>query len=118
MIGLALVPEPTLAAERTGPSGIRFGSVRAWGDAERFHLRFGTGMEIGLQSDNAVVLAIDADDSAETGMAVRGTGAYFQWRFGERRGTAHPYGLAVPVSHASVGLRQAPTTTGTEFQIS
>lgn len=95
-----------------------FGRIWVRSDAERVTIRFDVGSEINLQGGNSITLLVDGDTDASTGRAVGGIGAELTWTFGERAGTAATNGRVVVIEQADVGLRQAPTVSSTEFEIS
>jgi hypothetical protein len=97
---------------------IDFGRVWVRSDSERLILRFETGREINLQSGNAITILIDGDGDTSTGRAVQGIGVELAWTFGERKGTIWRGGRSVGVEQAEIGLKQAPTVSSSEFEIS
>ncbi|MDD5555740.1 MAG: endonuclease/exonuclease/phosphatase family protein [bacterium] len=101
----------------SGPSGVDFGRVWIADDRDTLFIRFETGKEISLQSGNDIVLYLDTDDSAATGLPVGGIGADLSWRFGRRRGTLHRGDSPRTVNAYEIGLVTAPTVTSSEFEI-
>jgi endonuclease/exonuclease/phosphatase family metal-dependent hydrolase len=98
-------------------SGVDFGEVSVWSDAERFYISFETGREIGLQGERGLVLAVELDGDATTGRADRGIGIDFEWHFGLREGVVFGTEGKERVLQADVGLRQAPTVTSDRFEV-
>jgi len=98
-------------------TGLR--ALRLWvaDDDTRLLVRVDLSREIGLQSDNPVVLCLDGDDNAATG-STDVAGADACWRFGERRGTYYAGNDTVPLVHQSLGLVSAPTVTADAFELS
>jgi endonuclease/exonuclease/phosphatase family metal-dependent hydrolase len=97
---------------------VDFGSVWLRSDAGRITLRFETGTEMNLQGGNAITLFLDADGDTTTGRAVEGIGAEFSWTFGERTGSVWSNDVETVVQQGDVGLRQAPTVSSAEFEVS
>lgn len=98
--------------------GIDFGRLWVQSDSSRLTLRFEVGCEINLQNDNAIAILIDSDGDASTGRAAGGIGAEFLWRFGERSGVIAVGESEAAVGQEAIGLRQAPTVSSAEFEIS
>lgn len=101
-----------------GTSGIDFGELRLWSDAERLYLFFETGREINLQGERGPALLIETDDDATTGRAVNGLGVDFEWHFGEREGIVFGPEGRERLRQGDVGLRQAPTVSSDRFEVS
>lgn len=99
-------------------AGIDFGRVWARGDSERLTMRFEVGREINLQSGNEITLLVDGDGNPGTGRKMQGLGAELVWRFGARSGTIWRGGRMVAIEQADIGIRQAPTVSSTEFEVS
>jgi hypothetical protein len=98
-------------------ASVDFGRLWITQDEDYLLLRLEVGVELSLQSRNAVTLYLDTDDDPATGLAVRGIGADLAWTFGRRRGRLFTGGDTVAVTHADVGLITAPTVTSAEFEI-
>lgn len=108
-----------LCVDREGDgAGIDFGRVWVRSDSERITMRLEVGTEINLQNGNAITLLIDGDANPATGNAAQGLGVELAWTFGERSGTIWHEGRAIRVEQAAIGLRQAPTVSSREFEIS
>jgi endonuclease/exonuclease/phosphatase family metal-dependent hydrolase len=86
-------------------------------DRERLYLRFTLPEEAVLQRDSGLVLYLDTDASAATGMPIEGLGAEIRWSFGERQGRAVTMGLPLTINPAAIGLRQAPTHAARAFEV-
>lgn len=99
-------------------AAVDFGRVWVRSDSERLTLRFETGHEINLQGGNTITLLVDGDADPSTGRPVGGIGAELIWTFGERSGAIASGDRRAPVEQADIGLRQAPTVSSTEFEIS
>ncbi len=99
-------------------SGVDFGKLWAANDAEMFYLRIELGAELNMQSDNTVVLYIDSDANAATGMSIEGIGAELEWQFGNRGGSYFHNGSEISINHFPLGLVTAPTVSSGEFEIS
>ena len=116
--GVAAVIEPAPADSRA--QGLVEG-VWVASNADRLHLRLRLSREISLQGGNdrdGIVLYLDRDHDADTGLPVGAMGADFWWAFGRSEGRAYALGLPVRVGQGDVGLRRAPTVTAREFEIS
>ena len=97
---------------------VDFGGIWVHSSAERMTIRFQVGTEMNLQGGNAVTLLLDSDANAATGHQAEGVGAEFEWTFGERRGSVWSNEGVLVVGQHDVELRQAPTVSSTEFEIS
>ncbi len=97
---------------------VDFGTLNISSDSERIYVYFELGSRRNLQNDNAIVLYVDTDNAAETGLAVGALGADLEWRFGERAGIFHGRTRDAPIGQADLGLRQGPTVSSTAFEIS
>jgi endonuclease/exonuclease/phosphatase family metal-dependent hydrolase len=106
----------------TDPAGdggaVDFGRVWVRSNSERVTLWFEVGSEINLQNSNAITLLVDGDADPSTGRSVGGIGAELVWTFGERSGAIVSGDRETRVDQADIGLRQAPTVSSTEFEIS
>ncbi len=99
-------------------AAVDFGDVWVRSDAERVTLRFEIGAEMNLQGGNAITLFVDGDGDPTTGHSVEGLGAELAWTFGQRTGTVWTKNGERTVEQADIGLRQAPTVSSTQFEIS
>lgn len=101
-------------------NGERIDIGRVWvrSDAERVTLRFEVAQHINLQSANEVTLIIDGDGDASTGQSVQGLGAEVSWTFGRKKGTMWRGDGAKSIGQSDIGLRQAPTVSSGQFEIS
>ncbi len=76
-----------------------------------------TNKEINLQSDNDILLCIDADNNPNTGFQVNGLGAELVYNFGNRRGTYYKNGSEQTVKQHDVGLISSPTVSSAIFEL-
>lgn len=109
-----------LAADRGGDApagGLDFGRLWVADDARQLFLRLEFASELQLDEENEIVLYLDTDGDAGTGLAVEGIGAELEWRCGERRGRFYR-GRNVSVSHADIGFRSLPTVSSTDHELS
>jgi hypothetical protein len=109
----AVSPLVTDASGDGGASGIDFGRLWAANDAEHLYLRFEQGAEVILQETNPLVLYLDTDANAGTGIAVAGMGADLVWEFGSRNGTYR----GSTVYWDDIGLVSMPSHSATGFEI-
>ncbi len=98
--------------------GVDFGKLWAANDAEMLYLRIELGAALNMQSGNAIVIYIDSDANAATGLPVEGIGAELEWQFGNRSGRFFHNGGEISVNHFPLGLVTAPTVSSGEFEIS
>jgi len=70
-----------------------------------------------LQNWNNFFLYIDADRDSLTGHPYRGLGVELAWHFGNRTGQYFEQDGIIDLWQNDITLRQAPTVTGTEFEI-
>ncbi|MBN1425113.1 hypothetical protein JXA88_11205 [Candidatus Fermentibacteria bacterium] len=81
---LSLDPEGDAAA-----GGIDFLRLSATNDSFALFLRIEMSQELLHHYDNTMILWIDGDDDATTGLPVNGIGADLEWRFGSTLGLFH-----------------------------
>ena len=104
----------------TGDNGISpVDFHRLWlaNDENFIYLRFETGSEVVLDTDNSIVVYIDWDGQASTGLNISNIGADFKWEFGQRQGTAYSQSGSTTIHHADLGFYQAPTVSSSQFEI-
>jgi endonuclease/exonuclease/phosphatase family metal-dependent hydrolase len=91
---------------------------RVWvaNDDQYLYLSIEVASEVVLQN-SGIVLYIDTDASAETGLDIHGIGADLEWHFGDRRGVVRQEGTAYEIRHAVIGVVNAPTVSSTRFEI-
>jgi endonuclease/exonuclease/phosphatase family metal-dependent hydrolase len=70
-----------------------------------------------LQDWNNFFLYIDADRDSLTGHPYRGLGVELAWHFGNRTGQYFEQDGIIDLWQNDITLRQAPTVTGTDFEI-
>lgn len=100
-----------------GASGIDLDRLWIADDDLRLFLRIEVGREILLNSGQSLVLYLDTDMNAQTGLAVGGIGAELEWRFGQKQGTFRWGGSTTTVYHDNVGLIGMPSVTDSQFEI-
>jgi hypothetical protein len=93
-----------------------FRALWAANDEAWLFLSLEVSEEIILQ-DSDIILWIDADGDAGTGAQVGDIGAELEWHFGQRIGTFHTDTGPVTIRHADIGILNAPTVSGTRFEI-
>lgn len=71
-----------------------------------------------LQQNSGVVLLVDLDLDPLTGEPEGDLGVDLRWDFGAREGRVFVLGLPLQVLQGGLGIRQAPTVSSTEFEIS
>ncbi len=98
---------------------VDFGKLYVANDDDQLFIRFDTGAEIALQDNNGVVLYVDSDNLAGTGLPLGDIGVEFLWRFGERTGAVfrNDGSRAGSTNWLPFGFRQEPTTSASEFEI-
>jgi len=101
-----------------GTSGIDFRAVDLANDDDYLFVRFETTKELVLQENSNVVLYLDTDMNAATGLSVGGIGAELEWNFGTRSGCFRPIGGCVPINHSAISMRSPPTVSGSVFECS
>jgi len=95
------------SAGDAGPSGIDLGTLRIADDARFLFLQISLGSERQLDEWNDLVLYLDTDANAATGIAVAGIGAELEWRLGDRIGTFDPPAAAPSRSSTSRSASRA-----------
>jgi endonuclease/exonuclease/phosphatase family metal-dependent hydrolase len=106
------------AAGDDGGGAVDFGRLWMTHDADYLILRVEVGQEVGLQDeDTGVVLYLDTDADAKTGLAVSGLGAEVEVHFSHRGGRLHLGKDERLLSAREIGVHSAPTVTSTEFEI-
>ncbi len=105
-------------AAGTGSTGLPVAAVWATSDSARVYLRFRLARETRLQDEGGLVLEVDTDASGATGTPADGLGVDFRWTFADHEGRAAVMGVPLRVSPAAVNLREAPTVSSREFEVS
>ncbi len=113
----ALAPIHEDAGGDGGASGIDLGRLWMADDDSRLFMRIEVGREILLNDGHGLVLYLDTDMDAQTGLAIGGLGAELEWRLGERRGTFRVGESAIPVYHDNLGFIGMPAVTAEEFEL-
>ena len=110
--------EHTDPAGDAGISGVDFRDVDLANDNDNLFIRFQLTVPVTLQETNNLELYLDTDLNAATGLAVGGIGADLRWQFGARTGRFYAGGTNVAVFQDDIRLRQLPSVTSPEFEIS
>lgn len=99
--------------------GSSFDLGRLWAadDARFLFLRLEVGIEGSLDENNALVVYLDTDNNAGTGLSVSGIGAELEWKLGSRNGTYYRGGSSWSIFHDDIRFRSLPTVTATEFEL-
>ncbi len=94
--------------------------TRVWAraDPRRIAVSFELRHETLLQRDSGIVLYLDLDGDAATGLPLEGMGADIRWSFGEKEGRAVVMGLPIRITQSGIDLRQGPTLSATRFELS
>ena len=101
-----------------GPSAIDVTSLSLANDDEFLFVRLEVaGSEILLNDGNELVLYVDADDNASTGLAVAGIGAELEWRLGVRDGDVWSGGSATGIGQNDIAFLAQPNVSSTEFEM-
>lgn len=100
-----------------GTSGIDFGRLWIADDARFLFLRLETGLEVQLDENNSMVLYLDTDNNASTGLAVAGIGAELEWKLGLRTGTYYRSGNSWTVAQDDLRFRSVPTVAANDYEI-
>lgn len=112
----------TIAATHVDPAGdagsssIDFTTLQLADDDRFLFLRFDIGTNAQLDEFSDVVLYVDADMNATTGLSVSNIGAELEWRFGDREGVDHDNGGAT-IFHDDIRLRSGPTVSSPWFEV-
>jgi len=111
-----------VAASVIDKNGDGMGAVdftRIWlADDDRFlFVRIEATEDFDLSDDNSILLYIDTDANAATGIKVGGIGAELEWRPGSRWGTFYHNGNSTTVYNNSIRFRGAPTVTSNDFEM-
>jgi len=104
--------------DETNQSELDFRKLFVTNDEDYLYLRVDLTQEVHLQEGNHVVLYLDTDNNIETGRAVHGIGADWQWDFAQKEGAFHVENEKVPATHFEMGLNMAPTVTSDSFEFS
>ena len=79
-------------------------------------------VDFDLSENNQLVLLLDTDDDASTGLQAEGIGAEVRFVFGDREGrfyanpTSNPNG-GTQIWHGDLALQSGPTVTSTRFEV-
>ncbi len=113
----ALSPDFTDGSGDDGSSGIDFQNIWVANDQNYLFIRFETTADVQPDEQQQMMLYLDTDLDAGTGLAYGGLGAELVWEFGNRDGTFYYKGGNAVVEHADVGLLMGPTVSSTQFEI-
>jgi endonuclease/exonuclease/phosphatase family metal-dependent hydrolase len=100
-----------------GASGIDFGQFHLADDERFLLLKMELGSELNLQSTPGIVLYLDTDEDAETGLPFNGLGAELVFDLGKRGGLFVWEGEQTFVTQAEIGLRAAPAVSSAVFEL-
>ena len=100
-----------------GASGVDFERVFATDDDDWLFIRFETTAVIDIESGSGIVLYIDTDANAGTGVQVGGVGAEMRWLFGSRSGTFYGNPPSSTFEWEDINLRFAPGTDSAEWEV-
>ena len=101
-----------------GGSGIDFGSLTVADDGRHLFLRLECGIETPLDEQNNIVIYLDTDANAGTGLSIAGIGAELEWRAGNRNGDFRaPGGGTTAIFHDAIRFRSSPTVAGSMHEI-
>ncbi len=109
---------PTHSDPASGSPGVDFGRLWITNDARHLIIRVEVGAEVLIQEGNEIILYVDTDDDANTGLGIHGIGAELTWRFGSRSGTVDlPSGSPFSIRHDAIGVVTSPTVSSKEFEL-
>ena len=94
-----------------------FGRLYAADDARFLFLRLEVGNEGSLDENNSLIVYLDTDNNASTGLAISGIGAELEWKLGQRTGTYYRGGSTWSVYQDDLRFRAFPTVTASEFEL-
>ncbi|MFN8549458.1 MAG: hypothetical protein U0527_16175 [Candidatus Eisenbacteria bacterium] len=94
-----------------------FGRLYAADDTRFLFLRLEFAGESNIDENNSLVVYLDTDNNAGTGLAVGGIGAELEWKLGQRTGTYYRGGSTFTVFHDDLRFRAFPTVTANEFEL-
>jgi len=98
-------------------SGVDFTDIRISNDQDRIFIYFDTQQELNIQSNNNIVLYIDLDNNANTGLNINGLGADLVYELGRRRGSFFSGIFQFNIRHENIGLVTSPTVTSDRFEM-
>ncbi|MBI4427719.1 MAG: endonuclease/exonuclease/phosphatase family protein, partial [Ignavibacteriales bacterium] len=96
---------------------IDFGRLWCANDEHYLFLRLEVGGEIFLQDSNIIILYLDTDNNASTGIPIGGIGADLRWNFGQRIGFFTTGTGTNSINHSKIGLISAPVITSTQYEL-
>ncbi len=97
--------------------GIDFTDIRISNDQDRIFIYFDTQQEINIQSDNSLILYMDLDNNANTGLRINGLGAELVYELGRRSGSFFLGSFNFNIRHQNIGLVSSPTVTSDKFEL-
>jgi hypothetical protein len=112
--------DPPVATDRAadgGSNGVDLGRLWLADDPNTLYLRFDTGAELQLNAGNDIVLYLDTDMNAQTGLPVGDIGAELEWHFGTRSGTCRFGAGETGIHHLPIRFLALPSVTSTDFEM-
>ncbi|HUF10607.1 MAG TPA: endonuclease/exonuclease/phosphatase family protein [Rhodothermales bacterium] len=101
-----------------GNGMVDFGRVWMTNDDRFVYVAFEVGGIVSLQSNSEILLGLDTDNNASTGVSVCGIGAELVWEFSERIGSFTVGGQSLNVASQDMMLVAAPSVTSPIFELS
>ncbi|MBI9072504.1 MAG: endonuclease/exonuclease/phosphatase family protein [Melioribacteraceae bacterium] len=95
---------------------IDFGNLKIQNDDKFIYFYLEVGTEMNFQSNNDLVMYIDADANSATGKSVDGIGAELEYKIGEREGKYYYENNSETIYHPNIGLISLPTVTSNRFE--
>ncbi len=113
----AVAPAYSDIEGEVNPGQVDFLTLWLAEDEDFLFFRLESTEEFDPSENNQVVLYIDADDNASTGLAIGGIGAEVEWRLGDRRGVLRRDGQGdATINFTALRFRGAPTVDAAEFE--
>jgi len=98
-------------------SGLDIESLSIANDDNYLYFKIDLDREVLLQSSSGILLAIDIDANANTGLNLEGMGAEIVFNFGQRAGRFYRGNNNSEIYHTDIGLITSPTVTSSSFEV-
>ena len=113
---------PVTQADPRGDGGLDITSLKLGDEPDWFQFLIESPVDFDLSEGNELVLLIDTDDDASTGLQAEGIGAEIRFVFGEREGRFYPSPTSnaqsgTQIWHGDLALQGAPPVTSSRFEV-
>ena len=113
---------PVVQTDPTGDGELDLTTVRITDEPDWLQFLLESPVDFDLSENNELIILIDTDDDASTGLQAEGIGAEVRFVFGDREGRFYAGPTSNPESgtqiwHGDLSLQSAPTVTSSRFEV-